>query len=325
MSSQTTVLENNSEINIQFTKPLIKWAGGKTQILKNIINHFPREFNNFHDVFLGGGSVLFALLNCKDEGLIKINGKVYAYDINKELIHVFKNIQQHSELLLSEIEKLKEVYLGIETHQQKRKKREVIIPNNEDEALATRESFYYWIRQIYNTMSSTDKISVFGSAIFIFLNKTCFRGLYRIGPNGFNVPYGNYKNPDIIKKEHLLEIKKLIKDVEFICQDFNDTMSNIGINDFTYLDPPYAPDIDINSFVKYTEDGFNIDNHKELFTKCNNLGTKRFLLNNHNTDFVKNYFTSNIYNIEILETKRVINSKNPESKTKEVIITNGGN
>ena len=157
------------------------------------------------------------------------------------------------------------------------------------------------------------------------MNKTCFRGVFRVGPKGFNVPYGHYNNPEIINKEHLEEIHNLIQNVVFECCDFNTSLKNIEPNDFIYLDPPYAPETD-TSFVGYTENGFGIEKHSQLFGLChglcNGLNNTKFMMSNSNTDYVKKNFPEEKYNIQVIMAKRSINSKNPDAKTKEVIIKN---
>ncbi len=158
--------------------------------------------------------------------------------------------------------------------------------------------------------------------MFIFLNKTCFRGMFRMGPNGFNVPYGNYKNPEIINKNHLEEIHNLIQNVKFECCDFSCSLINIDDNDFTYLDPPYAPEIN-TSFVGYTKSGFGLEQHKHLFELIHNLTreNKKIMLSNSDVKLVRDNFDEKYRIIEIL-CKRTINSKNPNAKAKEVIIMN---
>jgi DNA adenine methylase len=158
------------------------------------------------------------------------------------------------------------------------------------------------------------------------VNKTCFRGVFRVGPRGFNVPYGHYNNPEIINKEHLEEIHNLIQNVIFECSDFSTSLTNIEPNDFIYLDPPYNKETD-TSFVGYTENGFGIEKHTQLFELCNKLNNNKlnnnkFMMSNSNTDFVKQKFPEEQYNIEIITAKRSINSKNPSSKTTELIIKN---
>ena len=160
-----------------------------------------------------------------------------------------------------------------------------------------------------------DKKSINCSAMFIFLNKTCFRGLYRVGPNGFNVPYGNYKNIII---EPFENISILIKDVIFECLKFEDSMKKIKLGDFVYLDPPYVPETK-KSFVKYNKEGFSEQQHLELFKTIKESGVN-FVMSNSDTELVNNSF-ENYYNINIIECRRAINSKNPGSTVNELIIS----
>ena len=159
------------------------------------------------------------------------------------------------------------------------------------------------------------------SAIFMILNKTCFRGMYREGPKGYNVPYGHYKNvPEIITKEELDNISNLIKDVIFTSDDFSDAIGKIEKGDFSYLDPPYAPE-NKKSFVGYVRDGFDIDKHNQLFSSIKKKeGDTKFVISNAKVKLVLDSFQD--YSIEDIVARRAINSKDPSSKTIEVIITN---
>ena len=299
------------------TKPFLKWVGGKTQIVDKLIIKFPNEINNYHEIFLGGGSVLLTLLSYVNNGDIKINGNIYAYDLNEPLIYLYKNIQKDYNELYNEIQKIIIQFNLCGDGEINRK------PKNINEAMISKENYYYWIRNEYNKLSIIDKNTIIGSSMFIFLNKTCFRGIFRIGPNGFNVPYGHYNNPEIVNKEHLKEIQKLIKNVIFECCDFNISLQNIKKNDFVYLDPPYVPE-KITSFVKYNENVFNNDTHINLFKLINKLtdDNKKIMLSNSDVSLVRDNFTNEKYNIESLLCKRKINSKKPSSKTQEVIIKN---
>jgi len=306
---------NNKKINIP--KPILKWVGGKSQILDKLIIEFPININNYREIFLGGGSVLLTLLSYVKHGIIKIHGNIYAYDLNEPLIYLYKNIQSKHNELYNQIQKLITDFNSCGYGVINR------TPENIEEAKIAKENYYYWIRSEYNRLSFTDKKTPKGSAMFIFLNKTCFRGVFRIGPKGFNVPYGHYNNPEIINQEHLNEIHELIQNVIFECCDFNTSLNSIQPNDYSYLDPPYAPETD-TSFVGYTENGFNIDNHNNLFNIIHKLTetNKKIMLSNSDVSLVRDNFKSEKYNITSILCKRAINSKNPEAKTKEVIIKN---
>lgn len=304
-------LLNNDFDKKHIQKPFIKWVGGKTQILDNIMNKIPLEIQNYHEVFLGGGSILLALLSLQKENKIIIKNKVYAYDINIALIYVYKNIQSNKERLYEFIQSYVKEYDEIQGTIINRK------PINICEAKTSKESYYYWLRNQYNNM---DKTSIECSSLFMFINKNCFRGMYREGPNGFNVPYGHYKKTsNIISKSDLDNISELIKDVEFIHSGFSNSMKNIKDGDFAYFDPPYAPEND-KSFVNYVSDGFNIEMHNKLFYQIKNMENVKFVLSNAKVSLVLNEFDG--YNIEDIVARRAINSKNPESVTTEVIIYN---
>jgi DNA adenine methylase len=299
---------------ITLTKPIIKWVGGKTQIIDKIMNEFPLEMNNYHEPFLGGGSVLLGLLTYIKMGKIVVHNKIYAYDLNEPLIHLYKNIQTNHDELYDEIQKIINEWNECGDFEINRN------PATLEEAKLNKENYYYWIRRLYNKLE--DKNTCIGSALFVFLNKTCFRGVFRMGPNGFNVPYGHYKNPEIINREHLNEVHELIQGVLFECCDFTESMSRTVENDFVYLDPPYAPETQ-TSFVDYTESGFNLDKHQELFKLVHSLTheNKKIMMSNADVTLVRDTFNTH-YKIETIVCRRAINSKNPESKTNEVIIKN---
>ena len=315
ISDITLVTTVNKKINTP--KPIIKWVGGKTQILDKLIIEFPTKINNYHEIFLGGGSVLLALLSYVKNGVIKIDGNIYAYDLNEVLIYVYKNIQtNHNELYT----KLQEIIKNFNECGDGEVNR---APKNITEAKIAKENYYYWIRSEYNKLSPAEKNTITGSAMFIFLNKTGFRGVFRVGPNGYNVPYGHYNNPEIINKAHLDEIHELIQDVIFQCTDFSCSLATIVPDDYVYLDPPYAPE-KTTSFVGYTENGFGIENHNNLFTLLHELTKKniKFMMSNADVSLVREKFKEDKYKTNSIMCKRSINSKNPEAKAKEVIIKN---
>jgi DNA adenine methylase len=294
-------------------KPFLKWVGGKTQIINNIITKIPKEMNNYHELFLGGGSVLFAVLSLQHQSRITINGGIFAYDINRDLINVYKNIQSNKDELYHFISFYIEEYDSIVGEIVNR------TPTTLEEAKTSKESYYYWLRKKYNNI---DKNTVECSALFMILNKTCFRGMYREGPNGYNVPYGHYKKtPCIISREDLDVISELIRNVSFVHSKFQDSIKNINEGDFMYLDPPYAPE-NSKSFVGYVIDGFDLETHELLFdevNKSNELKIK-FVMSNSNVELVLDSFKG--YDCETIVARRAINSKNPGSTAKEVIIYN---
>lgn len=290
-----------------YTKVFLKWVGGKNQIIDKITETLPTHINSFHDVFVGGGSVLFAVLQSRD---INILGRVYAYDKNIHLINTYTQIQTNGTAVLSELKHHFDTYRSLKGSFVNRS------PTNDTEGRTSKESYYYRCRHLFNNCND----SVQKAALFIFLNKTCFRGLYREGPNGFNVPFGHYKTtPHCMTLSELLDIQELIKDVTFIHSDFNDSIKNIQKNDFAYFDPPYAPE-NKSSFVGYTKDGFGIDMHNKLFELVKSLKHAQFTMSNSNVPLVTEAFST--YTIHVIPAKRRINSKNPSSVTEEVIVTN---
>ena len=276
--------------NSKFQKPFLKWLGGKTQIIEHIIAKVPEKINNYHELFLGGGSVLLAILSLQKQKKIHIRNKVYAYDVNLSLINSYNSIEDNT----------------VNRN-----------PTTVDEAKTSKESYYYWIRNKFNQM---DKNTVEASAIFIFINKTCFRGMYREGPNGYNVPYGHYKKtPQILTIQELNDISDLIQNVEFIHCDFSDSIKRVKKGDFVYLDPPYAPETK-KSFVGYVADGFTMEMHHTLFAAIKTLKNVKFVMSNSKVDVVMETFPD--YKIEELVARRTINSKKPDSTTTEVLIYN---
>jgi len=290
---------------MSITKPIIKWVGGKSQILETLLPLFPKNIKDYHEIFIGGGSVLLGLLSYVKEGKINLSGKMYAYDINETLVNVYRNIQSNHNELYEEIIKIINEYNSLD--------------NNDDKS-----SYYYSIRDRYNTMERLEKNSPIGSAYFIFLNKTGFRGLYRVNSKGgYNVPYGNYKNPEIINREHLNEVHALIQGVIFEHLSYEISLGkSFEKGDFIYMDPPYAPENE-SSFVSYSETGFSIEEHKRLFKICGDLKVK-FIMSNADVEFVRKYFPKDEGNFIInrIECKRSINSKNPGAKTGELLIEN---
>jgi len=301
-------------------KSPLKWVGGESKLFGLISQHYPSVINNYHELFVGGGSALIGLLEMAKQSKIKINGKIYAYDSNEVLIAYYKFLQTDYHALYMKVWRLKNNLMYQKRKEEKvlEKKKEKDLTGEEKEILKKmrerRSEFYYKLRTIYNNKNlDEEKI-----AMFVFLNKTSFRGLFRLNKSGgYNVPYGNYDNPQIVCKEHLKNVSELIKDVEFICCDF-EKVKNIKEDDFVYMDPPYVPEKK-GGFVSYGKTGFVKEKHEALFKLCNNMKCK-WVLSNSNAETVRDALKK--FNIQEIDARRAINSKNPGSKTKEVIIYN---
>lgn len=258
-------------------RPFLKWLGSKTQIIDKISI---LECDNYYEPFLGGGSTLFSAI---ESGCIR--GTVYASDINPHLIALYKKIQSDPEEFICKLAVLVQDYK--KAHEQ--------------------SAFYYMIRTEFNKHHLPEQ--------FLFLNKTCFRGVYREGPRGFNVPFG-HMDPEIFNPDHIRSVSKLIQNVVFQTMSFTDALRAVGPGDFVYLDPPYVP-INPTSFVEYVAKGFTEDNHKNLFEIIKNLPCQ-WLMSNSHVPMVLDSFTG--YPMEVISCRRAINSKNPESRALEVLI-----
>ena len=306
---------------MKMQKPFLKWVGGKHKLLTHIINKLPKEFNSYHDIFLGGGSVLLAILTLQSNKKIKINGSINAYDLNERLINTFNQVKNNPKLLIILTKNLIHQYEKIKINSHKQKGAPKV---NKDNYTETREHFYYWICHKFNT---TQYNTTLNAAYFIFLNKTGFRGMFRENKNGeFNIPFGlkdrkTLNFPNVILEDNINSISELIQKVQFHHLDFENSIKKVKKGDFVYLDPPYAPE-DKKSFVGYNACGFDLETHNRLFKLIGKFNSQniKFIMSNSYTDLVNNTFVD--YNKEIITARRAINSKNPADKTKEVVIFN---
>lgn len=292
-------------------RPFVKWAGGKGSLLEQLHGYYPSELKEgkvekYVEPFVGGGAVLIDILK---KYQIK---HVYAFDINKELINSYNVIKVKVDELISKLAKMEEEYIPLEQE--------------------TRKEYYYNIREKYNSTNIIDdELSVEKAAQFIFLNRTCFNGLYRVNKSGgFNVPMGNYKNPKICDADNLKALSKLIENVNFKYGDYAESEKIVEDNTFVYFDPPYRPLNITSGFTSYTKEDFNDDNQKELaqyFTKLNNKNTYLMLSNSNpkNTNTEDTFFENIYSNFKINEiyANRMINSNSAgRGKIAELLITN---
>lgn len=287
-------------------KPFIKWAGGKNQLLNELAKKLPFEnYNNitkYAEPFVGGGAVLFYILNNYN---IK---EVYISDINSKLIVTYKMIKKNVDELIIKLEKIQEKYLRLDEN--------------------SRKIYYLEKRKEFN-LSNLNDIDI--ATLFIFLNKTCFNGLYRVNKKGeFNVPMGKYKKPLICDKENLKQVSNKLKNVKIICGDYKKSIKFIDSDTFVYFDPPYRPINITSSFTAYTKDSFTDDEQIELakyIDKLTKKGAKIMLSNSDPKNVNKNdtFFDElyNKYNIFRVKAKRTINSNaSSRGEIYELVIIN---
>lgn len=292
-------------------KPFVKWAGGKGSLLPQLSIYYPDELKHgnvdtYVEPFVGGGAVLIDILQ-------KYSFKhVYAFDINRELINSYNVIKYNVNELIIKLNQLQTEYLEL---------------NSND-----RTNYYYNIRNTYNTMDLPEEsLSVDKAALFIFLNRTCFNGLYRVNKSGkFNVPIGSYKNPTICDKENLKALSKLIQNVEFKYGDYTESQNYIDNSTFVYFDPPYRPLNITSAFTSYAKEDFNDENQKELAKYYYELDKRDSLLmlsnsnpknTNENDTFFDEIYSD--FNINTVYAKRMINSNSTKrGAISELLITN---
>ncbi|MCI8384481.1 MAG: DNA adenine methylase [Clostridia bacterium] len=292
-------------------RPFVKWAGGKGSLISQLNNFYPNELKNgiierYIEPFVGGGAVLIDILQ-------KYNiQEVYAFDINLDLINSYKVIKNNVEDLISNLKKIETQYLQLEQEE--------------------RKNYFYKIRSEYNNYEvKENEPNIQRATQFIYLNRTCFNGLYRVNKNGkFNVPIGNYKNPTICDEENLRQLSQLIQNVQFEYGDYSRSMEYVTRNTFVYFDPPYRPLNVTSAFTSYTKEDFNDENQRELATfygELNEQNAKLMLSNSNpkNTNQDDNFF-DNIYqgfHINEIHVSRMINANsNGRGKISEILVTN---
>ena len=290
-------------------KPFIKWVGGKTQLIDQIDKQLPIDFDNWEHVtyiepFIGGGAMLFYMLQRYPN--IK---RAVINDINSDLCKCYQAVRDMPEQLISSLQAIERNYQNLETEED-------------------RKSFFMKVREHYNEKSMD---IVENTTLFIFLNKTCFNGLYRVNKKGkFNVPFGKYANPTICDAETIRLDSKLLQGVEILNGDFESTFDYAHGNTLFYFDPPYRPLSDTSSFNDYTKEAFNDNSQIRLKNYCdkiNKAGYKLMLSNsdgkgkNESDNFFDQLYSP--YHIERLWASRSVNS-NPQKRGKltEILVRN---
>lgn len=316
-----SVKVNEFEINkdeLKFIRPCLKWVGGKTQIMENVFKLFPTEINNYYECFVGGGSVFLELLKRIECEQIKLNGNIVINDFNSALIDMYQLIKNDVVSLMEKLDEIMENYSKSSMKEYEKRHKPKITDNIEDMVNESKMYVYYYYRNLYRT--TTD--SVIKSALLIFLNKTCFRGVYREGPNGFNVPFGNNKNPSIYNKEQLQTLNKVFNkyNVCFVNKSFEDVIMKYKEGDFVYFDPPYFP-LNEKSFTAYKKEGF-ADKHDVLVQLCDTLDNNNIKFLHSNSYCMFNLENYGCFNYERLLCKRLINSKRPSDTDYEMLIYN---
>ena len=306
----------NSSNSTNVVKPILKWAGGKGQLLEQIAKHLPQELiedkiDCYIEPFIGGGAVFFWIaqnFNIKE---------FYLSDINQELILLYKTIQKDVNSLIEELKKIEKKYLIL----------------NEEK----RKIYFFNKRESYNNFK--DRIDIKNldnswftrSAEIIFLNRTCFNGLFRVNKKGyFNVPFGNYKNPKICNTNNLILASKLLQRATIQYSDFSEIQSLATPKTFVYFDPPYRPLTKTASFKSYSQFDFNDEDQIRLasfYQKLDHQGAKLMLSNSdpQNIDKNDNFFDElySDFTINRIQANRMINSKaSRRGAISELLITN---
>lgn len=269
--------------------PFVKWAGGKRQLLDRISERMPQNYHTYFEPFIGGGAVLFEL---QPENAV-IN------DINASLINAYKTIVSSPQEFIESVKKL------------------------DSQMRDGGKSYYYSLRDHYNDKLKKEEFDVELAALFVFINKHCFNGLYRVNSQGFfNVPYNNSMQ-ESIDKESILAVSEYLKKVKIVWGDFEAACSEAKKGDFVFFDSPYAP-LNPTSFESYTKEGFDVESHVRLARLFDEL-TKRgcyCMLTNHNTEFINELYANKGYRMDVVSVKRMINSDASKRTGEEVIICN---
>lgn len=269
--------------------PFVKWAGGKRQLLDKIRERLPETYHDYYEPFVGGGAVLFGL---KPE-------KAFINDINSSLINVYLYIKNDVDLFIKELSRL-------------------------DSNMSTDgKVYYYGLRERYNDKLMKEEFDVELAALFVFINKHCFNGLYRVNGKGlFNVPYNNSRTKSF-EEEGIRGISEYLQKVKIQNGDFEEACKGAKKGDFIFLDSPYVP-LNPTTFEAYTKEGFDVESHRRLAAFFDEL-TRRgcfLMLTNHNTTFIRELYGNKGYRMDVVSVKRFINSDATKRNGEEIIICN---
>ena len=269
--------------------PFVKWAGGKRQLLPQIKERMPKKYNDYYEPFVGGGAVTFELL--------PVNAVIN--DINKALINAYIRISETPEEFIKVINKF------------------------DSEMWEDGKKYYYSLRELYNDKLMKAEYDMELAALFVFINKHCFNGLYRVNGKGlFNVPYNNSRRASVDERT-IIKISKYLQGVTIMDGDFEEACKGAKKGDFVFMDSPYAP-LNPTSFESYTKEGFDIESHKRLSRLYDELTARGCycMLTNHNTELINELYGNKGYKIDVVSVKRMINSDASKRVGEEVIICN---
>lgn len=291
--------------------PILKWAGGKSQLIDDIIHIIPKEFgktiNKYVEPFVGGGAMLFYILSHYDVNEVHIS------DVNSELINMYSAIKENAESVIHILKRYEDTYLPLPDYE--------------------RREYYYEKRDDFNLLMETANSdnSILRAALFIFLNRTCFNGIYRVNRKGlFNVPMGVYKKPTICNAANIMLVSNALQKVDICCCSYEKTEPFVDENTFLYLDPPYRPLKGQDNFKSYTEEDFNDEQQKALAEYIRRITEKgaHFVLSNSdpkNVDPDDDFFDDlyQEYTLKRITAKRVINRKSSSrGPVREILVTN---
>ena len=307
IDARSTRYNKNDENSV---KPFLKWAGGKGQLIKEIEKYYPFEnvkINKYAEPFVGGGAVLFDILSKFDLD------EIYISDINAELINTYIIVRDYIDKLIHLLISYQEDYVPLDTD--------------------NRKKYYIAKRERFNDIkvNGNEADNIEKAALMIFLNKTCFNGLYRVNRKGlFNVPMGAYKNPLICDEKKLRAVSEKLQNVKIVCEDYKKSDDFIDENTFVYFDPPYRPLTETSNFTAYTENLFDDEKQIELANFVERISNKGAMVVVSNSDpkntnkedefFDKIYA---IHKIKRVEATRMINcNSDARCRIKQLLISN---